>query len=241
MTAQTLERDHQAPPATTRRYDQPDPVSLRTDFYLIAHDRDTGQPHQGTHTVAVGLAAAVLLELWHAGRVRIGWHSTARHGTSQRTPGQITLLDATPTKDPITNAALTLLRRLGGTVHTRRFIAEFATTDLYHQVRDHLITTGVLRTITRRKFWIFRTTTHLPTCATHPVRAHARVRNVGHLYNPRPQDITLAALVTALSLSPYLHLHDQSVGSVFLRLVELLRHPHPVRDVTNTLHTHRYQ
>jgi hypothetical protein len=160
---------------------------------------------------------------------------------SQRTPGQITLLNARPTGDPITDAALTLLGRLGGTMHTRRFIAEFATTDLYEQVRDHLIATGILRTVTQRRFWFFRTTTHLPTCATHPVRAHARVRNVGHLYQPRPQDITLAALVTALSLSPHLHLHDQSTGGVSLRLVELLRHPHPVRDVTNTLHSRRYQ
>jgi hypothetical protein len=210
---------------STRRYDQPERMPLRTDLYLIAHDPDTGQPHLDVHTIATGLARAVLLELWHARRVHIG----PRHGT---TSGQITLLDLTPTGDTINDAALTLLWKLGGTVNTHQFIEQFATTNLYEQVRDHLTTTGILHTITRRRFWLLRTQTRLPADATHTVRARMRIRDVARLYKPHPQDTALAALVTALGLARHLHLPDRSVTGVFLRLAELVGPEHPLRHVT---------
>ena len=242
MTAQALERSHQALPATTppvHRHDQPEPMSLRTDLFLIAHDPDTGQPHLDKHTIAVGLARAVLLELWHARRVHLG----SRHGTRHGTSGNITLLDLTATGDAINDAALTLLWRMGGTVDTHRFIEEFATTGLYEQVRDHLVATGILHTVTRRRYWIFRTETHLPVNASHTVRARMRIRDVARLYKPHPQDIALATLVTTLGLTPYLHLPDTSVTGVHLRLAELVGPEHPLRDVTSAIRPHsiRYQ
>jgi hypothetical protein len=225
MTTPALKRN---PP--TRRYDQPDRMPLRTDLFLIAHDPDTGQPHLDKQTIATGLARAVLLELWHARRIHLG----TRHST----PGQVTLLDLTPTGDTINDAALTLLWRMGGTVNTHQFIEEFATTDLYQQVRDHLTTTGILHTTTRRRYWIIRTQTHLPANATHTVRARMRIRDVARLYKPHPQDTALAALVTTLGLARHLHLPDRSVTGVFLRLAELLPPKHPIHDITNTIRTH---
>jgi hypothetical protein len=211
-------------------------MSLRTDLYLIAHDPDTGRPHLDLDTIATGLARAVLLELWHARRIHIG----TRHGTPQPgTPGQVTLLDLTPTGDTINDAALTLLWKLGGTVNTHQFIHEFATTNLYEQVRDHLTTTGILHTTTRRRYWIFRTQTCLPADATHTVRARMRIRDVARLYKPHPQDTALAALVTTLGLARHLHLPDRSVTGVFLRLTELLPPKHPIHDITNTIRPHR--
>jgi hypothetical protein len=218
------------PTPPTRRYDEPDRVSLRTDLFLIAHDPDTGQPHLDKHTIAVGLARAVLLELWHARRVHLGSRQSPRRRTAS---GNITLLDLSATGDTIHDAALTLLWRMGGTVNTRRFIEEFATTDLYHQVHDHLIASGILHTVTRRRYWIIRTLTHLPANATHTIRARMRIRDVARLYKPHPQDIALAALVTALGLAPHLHLPDRSVAGVFLRLAELVGPEHPLRDITN--------
>jgi hypothetical protein len=122
---------------------------------------------------------------------------------------------------------------MGGTVNTRRFIEEFATTDLYEQVRDHLIAGGILHTVTRRRCWFFRTTLHLPASATHTVRARMRIRDVARLYKPHPQDTTLAALVTGLGLTPHLHLPDTSVTGVYVRLAELVGPEHPLRDITN--------
>jgi len=233
MVTQALKRNPSSrlqPTPPAYRYDQPERMSLRTDLFLIAHDPDTGHPHLDKHTITVGLARAVLLELWHARRVDLG----SRHGTRHRdTSGQITLLDLTATGDTINDTALTLLWRMGGTVDTHRFIEEFATTSLYEQVRDHLVTSGILHTVTRRRYWFFRTESHLPANATHLVRARMRIRDVARLYKPHPQDVALAALVTGLGLTPYLHLPDTSVTGVYVRLAELVGPKHPLRDVTN--------
>ncbi len=235
MTTQTLERSPSAP-----QHDQPERTPLRTDLYLIAHDQDTGQPHIDTQTIANGLAAAVLLELWYAGRVHLGRHSNPQHSTRRRNHGQITLLDASATGDHINDTAITLLWRLGGTVDTRRFINEFATTDLYEQVRDHLIATRILHPFTRRRFWFIRTLAHRPRLASHPVRARARIRDVARLLQPNPRDITLAALVTTLGLTPYLYFIDYSTGGVHLRLAELIGPESPIRDVARAIRPHRY-
>jgi hypothetical protein len=70
-----------------------------------------------------------------------------------------------------------------------------------------------------------------------------RIRDVARLYKPHPQDIALAALVTGLGLTPYLHLPDTSVTGVHLRLAELVGPEHPLRDVTSAIRPHsiRYQ
>jgi hypothetical protein len=239
MTAQTLERNPSGRRDTTPRtprHDEPERMPLRTDLFVIAHDDNTGQPHLDKQSVAVGLAAAVLLELWYAGRVRLGRHGNPGHGTWRRNHGQITLIDASATGDSINDAALVQLWRMGGTVDTRRFIEHFATTDLYEQVRDHLIAKRILCAFTRRRYWIFRTLAYRPN---HPVRARARIRDVARLYRPHPRDTTLAALVTALGLTPYLHLTDHSVTGVHLRLAELVGPEHPLRDVARAIRPHR--
>ncbi|HEX6076679.1 MAG TPA: GPP34 family phosphoprotein [Micromonosporaceae bacterium] len=243
MSTQALKRNPSSrlqPTPRTPRRDQPEPMSLRTDLYLIAHDPDTGRPHLDKEAIAVGLAGAVLLELGHAGRVHLGSRQTSRHGTQQHTTsGNITLLDVSATGDAINDAALTLLWRMGGTVDTHRFIHEFATTSLYEQVRDHLVATGILHTVTRRRYWFIRIRTRQPANAGHTVRARMRIRDVARLYRPRPQDIALAALVTALGLTRYLYLPDTSVTGVFLRLAELVGPEHPLRDVTSVIRPHR--
>jgi hypothetical protein len=147
MTAHTLEHDTHIRPITTLptgRYDQPERMPLRTDLFLISHDDDTGRPHLEKHSIAVGLAGAILLELWYAGRVRLGWHGNPQQHTWQRNHTHVTLLNATPTHDPIHDTAIRLLWHMGGTVNIKHFINQFATTDLYEAVRDHLTTTGIL-------------------------------------------------------------------------------------------------
>jgi len=207
--------------------------------FLIAHDQDTGRPHIDKQSIANGLAAAVLLDLWYAGRVRLGWQGNPNQCTWKRNRGQITLIDASATNDAINDAALVLLWRMGGTVNTRRFLQEFATTDLYEQVRDHLTDSRILHTTTRRRFWFFRTEMRRPRNAAYPVKARARIRNVAHLYRPHHKDTTLAALITALGLTPYLHFINESTGGVQVRLAELIGPEHPIRDVAKAIRPHR--
>jgi hypothetical protein len=214
-------------------------MPLRTDLFLIAHDDDTGRPHLPKHSIAIGLAGAVLLELWYAGRVRLGWHGNPDQCTWQRNHTQITLRNATPTDDPIHDAAIGLLWRMGGTVNTQRFIEEFATTDLYQAVRDHLTTTGILRRFTRRRFWFLRTEVRRPSSAVYPVKARARIRNVATLYRPRNKDTMLAALVTALGLTPFLHFINESTGGIHIQLAEHIGPQHPIHDITKAITPYR--
>ena len=223
----------------TPRHDQAERMPLRTDLFLIAHDDDTGRPHLHKHAIAVGLAGAVLLELWYAGRVRLGWHGNPQHCTWQRNHDQVTLLNATPTDDPIHDAAIGLLWKLGGTANIRRFIEQFATTDLYEAVRDHLTDNRILHTTTRRRYWFIRTLVHRPRLASHPVRARARIRNVARLLQPRSRDVTLTALVIALGLTPHIRHIDYSVSGLHLQLTELIGPEHPIHDITAIIAPHR--
>ncbi len=242
MTAQTVERDKQARPTTvpgTPRYDQAERMPLRTDLFLIAHCDDTGRPHMPKHSIAIGLAGAILLELWYAGRVRLGWHGNPEHCTWERNHTQVTLLNATPTDDPIHDAAIGLLWRMGGTTNTNQFIEQFATVNLYEAVRDHLTTTGILRRFYRRRFWILRTEHRRPRSAVHPVKARARIRNVAILYRPRNKDTMLAALVTALNLTPFLHFINESTGGIHVQLDQLIGPEHPIHDITKAIAPYR--
>jgi hypothetical protein len=128
---------------------------------------------------------------------------------------------------------------MGGTANTQRFINEFATTNLYEAVRDHLTTTGILRRFTRRRFWFLHTEHRRPSSAVHPVKARARIRNVANLYRPRTKDTMLAALITALGLTPYLHFINESTGGVHVRLAELLGPEHPIHDITKAIAPYR--
>jgi hypothetical protein len=89
-------------------------------------------------------------------------------------------------------------------------------------VRGHLVATGVLRTVTRRRSRFFRTTTRLPHHAGYPVRARRRVRHVTRQSRPDPHDIALAGLVTTLGLTPYLYPQDMSLAWPHLRLAEII-------------------
>jgi hypothetical protein len=242
MTAQALERNNQArPDATppTRRYDQAERMPLHADLFLISHCDDTGRPHLDKRSIAVGLAGAVLLELWYAGRVRLGWHGNPHKHTWQRNHTHVTLLNATPTDDPIHDAAIGLLWRMGGTVNIKRFIEQFATTDLYEAVRDHLTDSGILRRFYRRRFLFLRTEMRRPNNAAHPVRARARIRDVARLLQPHTRDTILTALVVALGLTPYARPTDYSISGLHIQLTELIGPEHPIHDITNTIAPYR--
>ena len=244
MTAQMVERNTQTRPTTNTpprvpRYDEPERMPLRTDLYLISHDHNTGLPYLDKHAIAIGLAGAVLVELWYAGRVQLGWRGNPDQCTWKRNHTQITLVDASATGDHINDSALVLLWRMGGTVNTDQFINQFATTDLYEAVRDHLTTTGILRRFHRRRFLFFRTEHRRPRSAVHPVKARARIRNVAVLHRPRAKDTMLAALVTALGLTPFLHFLNQSTSGIHVQPDELIGPQRPIRDTPKAITPYR--
>lgn len=183
---------------------------LRIALYLIAHD-DTGRAHRNENRLGLGLAAAILFDLWLAGRIHIGWREDARQGVLVKDPGMVRVRDATPIGDPLSDNLLAVLWHAGGALRLTDVMAQFAATNLYERVRADMIAAGVLARSTRRRFWFSRTDVYLPTHKAYPVRARAIVRDLVDNYrlNPHKQPdyrgLALSALVTALGLDRYLH------------------------------------
>ena len=68
MTIQPLERialSGLSPILRTDHNDSEIPLPLRTESFLTAYDNETGRPHLGERSLTIGLAAAILPELWH--------------------------------------------------------------------------------------------------------------------------------------------------------------------------------
>jgi hypothetical protein len=86
----------------------------------------------------------LLLELWFAGRVHIGWRYDIHRAGWVPDPGRIGVLNAEPTGDPIADAALGMLWRSGTIGYVGEFLREFATPDLYERARAYLVATGLL-------------------------------------------------------------------------------------------------
>ncbi|HEX2419849.1 MAG TPA: GPP34 family phosphoprotein [Micromonosporaceae bacterium] len=195
---------------------------LRAELFLIAHDDETGQSHIVPTRLELGLAAAILLELWLDGKIQIGWRFIARQGIYEADPGLITVRDAAPTGDSLKDAALAMLWHTAGP-RVSDFIRAFAATNLYDRVRGDMIATRVLHRITRRRF--FRRVDSYPAAyQDHPVRARTRVRDLAtsdlvtgrhtsrrNVTPPDPNDVALTALLVAVGLRRHLHSSDETL------------------------------
>jgi hypothetical protein len=240
-------------PGTFPGTDSNDPhvgVPLRTELFLLAHDDDTGRPHLDQRALCLGLAGAVLLDLWRTGRVLISKAYQARDGFYTADPGRITITDPTLYGDPITDAAMVLLRRADGPKYVTDFIRRFATPGLYDRVFGDLLATGILRRIRHHRFrWFARFTKdrYRPDQPTYAVRARARLRSLAKARNgtdrpaantPDVDALSLAGLVTALGLARYLHLGEPA--ALHARLANSLHQSYDstIRDVTNAINPH---
>jgi hypothetical protein len=206
-------------PAPTRRrrvFPSTDPLdpevrlTLRTELFLIAHDDGTGREHLDRRSLCLGLAGAILLELWRERRILIGKRYLIRDGRYTHDPGRITITDPERYGDPLTDAAINLLKRTGGPTYVTDFIRQFATLDLYDRVRGDMLAAGVLHRTTYRRFWIFgKRDRYLAVKPDWAVRARTKVRNLPNPRNrtdpipdfPDMQTVALAALVAALGLT----------------------------------------
>jgi hypothetical protein len=220
---------------------------LRAELFLIAHDEVTGGRYVDKNRLETGLAAAILLELWLAEYVAIGWRYDARHGPWQKDPGRLTVLKDTPTGDPLIDSAVALLQRMSAPrIHD--FIRAYTEGGgLYERVRGDMTATGLLRTSIRRRFFFHRAEVHVPAHPDFPVRARTKVRYL--LTWPRridrddrdtetgPYVFALTALVIALGLTSRLILSE----AVLQRLREKLNDfmsalPDPtIRDVATAI------
>lgn len=223
MTSRNTTLDRLKRVAATGHRDDFLELPLRAELFVLAHDDEPGRLRTDRRTLQRTLAAAVLLELWLAGKIAIGWRYNARHGVWDPDPGYITISSTEPTGDPINDTALTMLRRTG-VPNVADFVKRFATTDLYERVRGDLIATGTIRRTNRRRFGFRFRETHRTADPALPFRVRAAIRDAITLHEPEHPDyrtIARAALVAAGGLTAYLyptgtpvHRHRQRLHTV---------------------------
>jgi hypothetical protein len=204
-------------------------LPLRAELYLVAHDDDRGSPHVHPRTLAVGLAGAILLDLWLARRVYPGWRFDAGAGRWILRPGQLAVIDPTGLGDPLADAALAGVRhtfRASPAGHqVRDWLRGFAATDLYERVRADMVAAGMLRRATRRRYGLARTDCYLAADAAWAVRVRARIRSAAGRAGPGPdqQCAALCGLVDVLELVPCLYAPDLTAETFRPWLDDLLQ------------------
>ena len=240
MSTPTLHKGPTVPPGAPDRFGR---LPLRAELLLLAHDDDTGRPHLHDQVLAVGLAGAILLDLWLADRLAVGWSINPGTGRWIPAPGRLTMVAGEPAGDPLSRAACALVARLAGTKgggdQLRWWLRTFAAGDLPGRVRADLLAVGVLRRAGGSRYaGLVRTDTHL---ATHPcwaVRARGQIRQAVHdLEHPgrgdRPDDqcAALCGLVQVLGLTSMLYINHPT-GHLDRQLGRLATWRHQtIRDV----------
>ena len=216
MSTPTLDKAGTMHPTTPDRLAR---LPLRAELFLLAHDDDTGEPHINEQSIAVGLAGAILLELWLDQRVAIGWTYDPMAQVWNSSPGRITTANDDPVGDPLGDAAMAAIRHTTYTPpnqsQLQRWLRIFATTNLYERVRANLVTVGLLRHTTRRRYCgLVKTDAYLAVDNAWAVRARAQIRSATHgiehpnrpgREDPDDQCAALCGLVHVLELAPFLY------------------------------------
>jgi hypothetical protein len=193
-------------------------LPLHAELYLLAHDDDTGRQLINEQSLAIGLAGALLLELWFTERIHIGWAFDYRQQQWREAPGQLVVATPGPTANPLTDAALAAVERVAhthaGGDHLRTWLRGFAASDLPERVQANLIMIGLLRrTQIRRYAGLVKSEAYLPVHERYAVRARAHIRDAvayherrgRHRTSPDNQTVALCGLTAALELAEFLY------------------------------------
>ncbi|MGK5441639.1 GOLPH3/VPS74 family protein [Micromonospora sp. URMC 105] len=203
-------------------------LPLRDELFLLGHNDDTGQPHIHRQALSLGMAGAVLTDLFLAGRIALDDTEDASSGGQQR----LWLHRDRPVGDLIADTAIASIRYAKSAPTLRGWLTWF-TEDLYERTRAGLHAGGILhRTSRRRLGGLARTDVYLATDTKWAVVARARLRYLAAGREP-PDNHTaaLAGLVAVLGLASHLYLDDTAAVTGQLRAIAE-QHHRPVRDIT---------
>jgi len=203
-------------------------LPLRDELFLLGHNDDTGHPHIHRQALALGLAGAVLIDLFLAGRILLD-------PTDDRPAGErwLRLRTDQPVGDLIADTAIAAIRHRRTPPPAKAFLRTFSE-DLYERTRAGLVAAGILRQHTRRRLaGLARTDTYLPTDTKWPVIARARLRYLAHgREQPDHHTAALAGLVATLGLTEHLYLDDDTT-TLTTRLTTIAsQHHQTVRHIT---------
>jgi len=112
-------------------------LPLRDELFLLGHDDDTGHLHVHRQTLALGLAGAVLIDLYLAGRVTLDPNDDTRPASHQRIHPHVDR----PVGDLIADAATATIRHTHPPL--RVWLRGFSD-DLYDRTRAGLVAGGIL-------------------------------------------------------------------------------------------------
>ncbi|MEU1241028.1 GPP34 family phosphoprotein [Micromonospora parva] len=202
-------------------------LPLRDDLFLLGHDDDTGHPHVHRRTLALGLAGAVLIDLYLAGRVTLDPNDDTRPASHQR----IHPHNDRPVGDLIADAATATIRHTHPPL--RVWLRGFSD-DLYDRTRAGLVAGGILRQHTRRRLGgLMRTDAYLATDSKWAVIARSRLRYLASgREHPDNHTAALAGLVADLGLTNHLYLDDDTAALTSRLKAIAGQHYQPVRDIT---------
>jgi hypothetical protein len=224
-------------------------LPLRTELFLIAHSDTTGRNHLGRRILNLGLAGAILLELWLTGRIQIGKDFQIHLNTYRPDPGRISIVDPEFYGDPLTDQAMKLIRTTGGRFYASEFIRQFATPDLYDRIQGDMLATGTLKREVRRRFGLFRREVYTPVDGPYPIQIRSKVRDLASPRHPDDpgselpdmQTVALSGLVAALGLARHMyHSEPAQLHGTLMDLVQRL-YDNTIRDVVAAINPSRFR
>jgi hypothetical protein len=181
------------------------PLPLHHDLYLIAHGQ-SGKPLIPRSSMALGLAAAALLELALDDRVAIARGRVALSGPGGRTG------------DAVADHLLALVAGAPGDV---RFPIRKAAEDAYKHTREALVASGVMVRTTARRMGVLPYTRYRPAELASVLRASSGVRTAVEGWRlPDPRCAAMCGLMAALRLEEELCL-DEPRSRLVARLRDL--------------------
>ncbi|OKI50965.1 GOLPH3/VPS74 family protein [Micromonospora sp. CB01531] len=203
-------------------------LPLRDELFLLGHNDDIGQPHIHRQALALGLAGAVLIDIFLAGRI-------ALDPNDDRPAGErwLRLHTDQPVGDLIADTAIAAIRHGRTAPPVKAFLRDFAD-DLYERTRAGLVAAGILRHSTRRRLGgLARTDIYTATDSKWAIVARARLRYLAQgREQPDNHTAALAGLVATLGLTSHLYL-DGDTATLTERLKAIAaQHHRSVRDIT---------
>jgi Golgi phosphoprotein 3 (GPP34) len=183
-------------------------IALAEELLLLGYDDESGKATVSRIGLDLGMAAAVMIELALAGRIRLGEGKT------------VAVIDPSPTSHPIADAALA--RIVADSPHTVASWVQRLRHGLREGVLADLCTRGVVRELDETALG-FITLHRYPVLDPEPER-EVRARLAAALSGERPPDertAALAALIVAVRMEPTLRLPGEEQAAAHQRLEEM--------------------
>ncbi|MER7457143.1 GPP34 family phosphoprotein [Micromonospora sp. NPDC126480] len=182
-------------------------VALAEELLLLAYDDETGRATMPRISLDLGMAAAVLIELALAGRIAYA-------------EGNVTVLDPTPTGEPVTDAVLAKIA--ADTPHSPSSWVQRLRHGLRDRILGDLCRQGVVRDVDETELGFIHV--HRYPVVDPSVEADTRRRLAEALTGsvaPDERTAALATLVAVLRMEPALGVSGAAAADARRRLTEI--------------------